>query len=68
MDSMHSLQALYGGTFDPVHYGHLKPVEILANLIGLQQGLACDDKLRSEERRVGEESLRLCRSRGSPDH
>ena len=33
---MHSLQALYGGTFDPVHYGHLKPVEILANLIGLQ--------------------------------
>ena len=28
---MHSLQALYGGTFDPVHYGHLKPVEILAN-------------------------------------
>lgn len=34
---MHSLQALYGGTFDPVHYGHLKPVEILANLIGLQR-------------------------------
>ena len=37
MDSRHSLQALYGGTFDPVHYGHLKPVEILANLIGLQR-------------------------------
>ena len=37
MDNMHSLQALYGGTFDPVHYGHLKPVEILANLIGLQR-------------------------------
>ena len=34
---MHSLQALYGGTFDPVQYGHLKPVEILANLIGLQR-------------------------------
>ena len=34
---MHSLQALYGGTFDPVHDGHLKPVEILANLIGLQR-------------------------------
>ncbi|CAM4276089.1 nicotinic acid mononucleotide adenylyltransferase [Lelliottia aquatilis] len=34
---MSSLQALFGGTFDPVHYGHLKPVEILANLIGLQR-------------------------------
>lgn len=33
---MHSLQALFGGTFDPIHYGHLKPVEILANQIGLQ--------------------------------
>ncbi|ANG92017.1 nicotinic acid mononucleotide adenylyltransferase [Lelliottia amnigena] len=37
MVDMKSLLALYGGTFDPVHYGHLKPVEILANLIGLQQ-------------------------------
>ncbi|MHA1000365.1 nicotinate-nucleotide adenylyltransferase [Leclercia pneumoniae] len=34
---MKTLQALYGGTFDPVHYGHLKPVEVLANLIGLQR-------------------------------
>lgn len=34
---MHTLQALFGGTFDPVHYGHLKPVEILANQIGLQR-------------------------------
>lgn len=34
---MSSLQALFGGTFDPVHYGHLKPVEILTNLIGLQR-------------------------------
>lgn len=34
---MSSLQALFGGTFDPVHFGHLKPVEILANLIGLQR-------------------------------
>ncbi|MFK3662513.1 nicotinate-nucleotide adenylyltransferase [Scandinavium sp. NPDC088450] len=32
---MTALKAIYGGTFDPVHYGHLKPVEILANLIGL---------------------------------
>lgn len=35
MVDMTQLQAIYGGTFDPVHYGHLKPVEILANLIGL---------------------------------
>lgn len=35
MVDMKSLQALFGGTFDPVHYGHLKPVETLANLIGL---------------------------------
>lgn len=34
---MKSLQALFGGTFDPVHYGHLKPVETLANLIGLSR-------------------------------
>ena len=34
---MTGLKAIYGGTFDPVHYGHLKPVEILANLIGLSQ-------------------------------
>ncbi|WP_061708340.1 nicotinate-nucleotide adenylyltransferase [Pseudenterobacter timonensis] len=37
MVDMNTLQAIYGGTFDPVHYGHLKPVEILANLIGLQR-------------------------------
>ena len=34
---MTQLQAIYGGTFDPVHYGHLKPVEILANQIGLSK-------------------------------
>ena len=37
MVDMTQLQAMYGGTFDPVHYGHLKPVEILANLIGLNK-------------------------------
>lgn len=37
MVDMKSLQALFGGTFDPVHFGHLKPVETLANLIGLSR-------------------------------
>ncbi|VDZ80230.1 nicotinate-nucleotide adenylyltransferase [Salmonella bongori] len=37
MGDMKSLQALFGGTFDPVHYGHLKPVETLANLLGLSR-------------------------------
>lgn len=37
MADMKPLQALFGGTFDPVHYGHLKPVETLANLIGLSR-------------------------------
>lgn len=31
------LTALYGGTFDPIHYGHLKPVEALAKQVALQQ-------------------------------
>ncbi len=37
MVDMTQLQAIYGGTFDPVHYGHLKLVEILANQIGLSK-------------------------------
>lgn len=32
-----TLHALFGGTFDPIHYGHLKPVEALAQEVGLQQ-------------------------------
>lgn len=31
------LLALFGGTFDPIHYGHLKPVEALARQINLHQ-------------------------------
>ncbi|AWK15147.1 nicotinate-nucleotide adenylyltransferase [Candidatus Fukatsuia symbiotica] len=32
-----SLYALFGGTFDPIHYGHLRPIEVLAQQLGLQQ-------------------------------
>ncbi|WP_455427359.1 nicotinate-nucleotide adenylyltransferase [Dryocola sp. LX212] len=31
------LCAIYGGTFDPIHYGHLKPVEALAKQVALHQ-------------------------------
>lgn len=31
------LCAIYGGTFDPIHYGHLKSVEALAKLVALHQ-------------------------------
>ncbi|WP_072137872.1 nicotinate-nucleotide adenylyltransferase [Pantoea ananatis] len=34
---MSDLHALFGGTFDPVHFGHLRPVETLAGQIGLSR-------------------------------
>lgn len=32
-----TLHAFFGGTFDPIHYGHLRPVEVLAHEVGLSQ-------------------------------
>lgn len=34
---MSELSALFGGTFDPVHYGHLHPAEALAQQVGLKK-------------------------------
>ncbi|MGL9769226.1 MAG: nicotinate-nucleotide adenylyltransferase [Sodalis sp. (in: enterobacteria)] len=35
--SKNPIIAFYGGTFDPIHYGHLRPVITLARLIKLQR-------------------------------
>lgn len=37
MSESHTLEALFGGTFDPIHFGHLKPVEVLAAQVGLKK-------------------------------
>ncbi|WP_140918077.1 nicotinate-nucleotide adenylyltransferase [Limnobaculum xujianqingii] len=37
IESGEAIHALFGGTFDPIHYGHLKPVEALAQEVGLNR-------------------------------
>ncbi|QBH96869.1 nicotinate-nucleotide adenylyltransferase [Limnobaculum zhutongyuii] len=37
IESGEAIHALFGGTFDPIHYGHLKPVEALAKEVGLNR-------------------------------
>ncbi|MCK8363976.1 nicotinate-nucleotide adenylyltransferase [Erwinia amylovora] len=37
MRDNNALHALFGGTFDPIHYGHLRPVEAMATVAGLQK-------------------------------
>ena len=50
------------------HVGHSHPVLGQgARLVGADGGGGAQ-RLRSEERRVGKECLRLCRSRWSPYH
>ncbi|WP_075180667.1 nicotinate-nucleotide adenylyltransferase [Pantoea sp. 1.19] len=37
MSTLPELHALFGGTFDPIHYGHLLPVSALAEETGLSR-------------------------------
>ncbi|MFP3014369.1 MAG: nicotinate-nucleotide adenylyltransferase [Arsenophonus sp.] len=39
------IQALFGGTFDPIHYGHLLPVQSLAKQVGLKEVILLPNSL-----------------------
>ena len=53
---------VFGGTFDPIHIGHLITAQAVYELRNLSKIIFIP--CRSEERRVGKE----CRSRWSPYH
>src|SRR3546814_15684144 len=73
-ESVDQVLARFGGQ----GFGAFKPAlaELLVEKLGpvtarfneLRQDSAAIDKVRSEERRVGQECVSTCRSRGSPYH
>lgn len=53
MVDMTQLRIIYGGTFDPAHYGHLKLVKILANQISLSKVIIMSNNVPSHRPQPG---------------
>ncbi|MGV8926368.1 MAG: nicotinate-nucleotide adenylyltransferase [Ewingella sp.] len=57
-----SLLALFGGTFDPIHYGHLRPVEQLAKETALDQVILLPNNVpphRAQPQASAQQRLRM---------